>query len=114
MSCTHQQYFCNAVQISVLQQIPPVAKLARFSTEAELKEFLDKINPLCFPLLRWIITSNRTHLELLPPHKQFKSMQTPWQFIMRSSTPEKERQHAEEVQSHGSFFAFHGSAYVLF
>ena len=45
---------------------------------------------LCFPLLRWIITSNRCHLEAVPREKQIKELQTEYQFIMKSATPEKE------------------------
>lgn len=57
----------NAPQLEVLNRIPSVADmLAGPRNSAELKDFLDKFDPLCFPLLRWIITSNRTHLELLP------------------------------------------------
>jgi len=52
--------------IEVANTIPGVKALVKCQSTAELKDMLDALNPLCFPLLRWIITSNRTHLELLP------------------------------------------------
>ena len=53
----------------VIQMIPPMKKLLEYSSSTDLKEYLDTIHPLCFPLLRWIITSNRVHLELVPKEK---------------------------------------------
>lgn len=52
--------------VEVANKIPAVEELLRFQTTADLRDFLNTCDPLCFPLLRWIITSNRTHLELLP------------------------------------------------
>jgi len=94
----------------VIQMIPAMKKLLEYSSSTDLKEYLDTIHPLCFPLLRWIITSNRVHLELVPKEKQMKEITTPYQFVLRSSTPEKEKKFVAERAKQGSFFAFHGSA----
>lgn len=95
----------------ILQKIPSVKELAKYTTTQELRDFLDAKHPLCFALLRWVITSNRTHLELLPKDKQMSEMQTDMQFILRSSTPEKEKVFSEEKREHGNIWAWHGSAF---
>lgn len=41
---------------------------------------MDEVSPLCFPLLRWVLQSNRTYLSHVPPSKQIAEMDTPWQF----------------------------------
>ena len=51
----------------MLNKIPPIAELRK--NREILKAVLDDINPLCFPLLRWIITSNRAHLTPLPQNQ---------------------------------------------
>src|SRR5689334_6566103 len=45
-------------------------EMQQYSSDAQLKAVLDDISPLCFPLLRWTIQSNRTHLSKIPPNKQ--------------------------------------------
>lgn len=52
---------------------------------------MDEINPLCFPLLRWILRSNRSSLALLPPAKQVKGMKTKLQFQVVTAFPELEQ-----------------------
>ncbi len=54
----------NAVR-AVANKIPAVATLQKLTDTKHLKEYLDTIDPLCFPLLRWIVTSNRAHLATL-------------------------------------------------
>lgn len=51
----------------VINKLPKVSDMAKYKTSGELKEGLDKIDLLCYPLLRWILASNRAHLELLKP-----------------------------------------------
>ena len=40
-----------------------------FTDEMLLKAYLDNMDGLCYPLLRWILMSNRAHLSLLPKNK---------------------------------------------
>jgi poly [ADP-ribose] polymerase 6/8 len=97
--------------MQVINHIPPVKDMLEYKNSSDLKDALNAIDPLCFPLLRWIITSNRTHLEMLPVESQISAMGTPHQFILRSATPEKEKAYLAEKAKHGFFPAFHGSAF---
>lgn len=49
----------------VLQFLPAVKDLQKLSDSASIKSYLDELNRLAFPLLRWVITSNRAHLARL-------------------------------------------------
>jgi len=81
----------------------------------KLKEYLDKLDLLLYPLLQWIITGNRCHLRMLAPKERMLGMHTPYQFILLSSSPEKEflfqkdKKEAAEKKGRGSIWAFHGS-----
>lgn len=55
-----------------------------------LRERLKKQDPLLYPLLQWIITSNRAHLRRLTATEEMKSLRTPWQYVLLSTPPEKE------------------------
>jgi hypothetical protein len=89
--------------IETIDMIPPLKELQKYPSEEALKFVLDEKSPLIFPLLSWIIKSNRTHLELLPKEKQFKvkiknldrkfsdfskKMRTELQFMVVNSFPE--------------------------
>jgi len=63
-----------------------------------------------FPLLQWIITSNRSHIVQLSDTKLIKSMQTKHQYLLLSAPPEKEERFRELKKSHGSTWAYHGSS----
>ncbi len=81
------------------------------STTVVLRQHLEKLNPLLFPLFRWIITSNRAHLVRLPERYHIKQMVTPYQYVLLSSPPEKEAAFKKLKEKHGSFYAFHGSGF---
>jgi len=74
-----------------------------------LKSNCDKLHPLLYSLLRWLLASNRCHLKKLKNHEQIKAMNTPHQYILLSSTPEKEQVFQELKKKYGSVLAFHGS-----
>jgi len=91
-------------------------------TPESLKEYLDNIHLLCWPLLRWLVSSNRAHMQLLPPEKQIKGIPTKYQFLMLTAgmcqylvnsylwaAPEKEQKFRAAKAKHGSHYAFHGS-----
>eukprot|EP01062_Namystynia_karyoxenos_P074396 TRINITY_DN7127_c0_g1_i1.p1 TRINITY_DN7127_c0_g1~~TRINITY_DN7127_c0_g1_i1.p1 ORF type:complete len:629 (+),score=217.14 TRINITY_DN7127_c0_g1_i1:109-1887(+) len=62
-----------------------------------------------YQILRWIVASNRTHMEEVPPQQRVKGM-TDFQFMLSSTTPQAEARFQElKRQCGGSFFAFHGS-----
>ncbi|XP_033491460.1 protein mono-ADP-ribosyltransferase PARP6 [Epinephelus lanceolatus] len=76
---------------------------------SEIKKQMDKIDPLAYPLLQWILSSNRSHIVKLPLHRQLKFMHTPHQFLLISSPPSKEARFQTARKLFGSTFAFHGS-----
>jgi len=75
----------------------------------KLKETLDKNDPNGFPLLQWIVASNRSHLVRLPPKVRLSFMPTHHQYLLGCSTPAKEKIFKEARHAFGSTFAFHGS-----
>jgi len=85
--------------------------MAKFRNTQELKDHMDKIDPLGYPLLRWILTSNRAHIAKLQDAEKISEMATSNQFLLLSSTPAREKRFQEEKKKKGSFFAFHGSAF---
>ncbi|XP_045184109.2 protein mono-ADP-ribosyltransferase PARP6-like [Mercenaria mercenaria] len=92
---------------TVLDAIPPMTEML---CSTSLKQKLDANNPSVYPLIQWIITSNRSHIVKLPPEKQLNFMDTPHQFLLLSSPPSKEAAFQEAKKKHGSTFAFHGSS----
>uniref|UniRef100_A0A8C4FGT5 Poly [ADP-ribose] polymerase n=1 Tax=Dicentrarchus labrax TaxID=13489 RepID=A0A8C4FGT5_DICLA len=76
---------------------------------SEIKKQMDKIDPLAYPLLQWILASNRSHIVKLPWNRQLKFMHTPHQFLLISGPPSKEARFQTARKLHGSTFAFHGS-----
>jgi len=100
------------------ERLPCVADMRKYTDESKLKEMLDSKDLLCFPLIRWIVMSNRCHISVLPKEKHVKEMDTDYQFVLVSDNPAKEalfrRRRAEiakkKKNSKGSFYAFHGSA----
>ncbi|XP_062517000.1 protein mono-ADP-ribosyltransferase PARP6-like [Corticium candelabrum] len=74
-----------------------------------MKKKVDMKDEFSYPLLQWIISSNRSHIVKLPDHKLMKTMATPHQFLLLSSPPAKESAFRCAKKEHGSTFAFHGS-----
>ncbi|XP_041368398.1 protein mono-ADP-ribosyltransferase PARP6-like [Gigantopelta aegis] len=98
----------NKIQ-SVVDRLPSVEEMMRYSS-SQLKRELDLRHRLAYPLLMWIITSNRSHIVKLPTDRQISCMKTPHQFLLLSSPPAKEAKFQEEKQKYGSTYAFHGSS----
>lgn len=55
-----------------------------------LRVYLDKIHTLAYPLLRWILASNRAYLAPVPDHKKISGMSN-HQFYMLTGNPQKEK-----------------------
>jgi len=70
---------------------------------------LGEISCLLYPLLCWIVTSNRAHLRILSEKEHVTGIKTDFQFALASATPAKEAEFQRIQQSNGSFLAFHGS-----
>jgi hypothetical protein len=64
---------------------------------------------LAFPLMQWIVSSNRSHLVKLGEDKNMACLGTKFQFLMLSAPPEHEEQFSKQKKAHGSRWAFHGS-----
>ncbi|KAL8562648.1 hypothetical protein ACOMHN_011220 [Nucella lapillus] len=92
----------------LMEAIPVTLELVG-SSPSDLQKKLDQKDRLLYPLLCWIITSNRSHIIKLPKDKQLKTMSTPHQFILLSSPPAQEKIFQAAKEKHGSRFAFHGS-----
>lgn len=95
----------------VLAKLPSVREMAKAPNTAALRASLDLLHPLAFPLLRWILTSNRTHLAKLKPEETISSVPTSHQYLMLSATPARERIFQQRKAQYGSFWAFHGSGF---
>lgn len=94
----------------LIENIPKVSKLNEWVKKGILKEECAKISPLIYPFLRWLLASNRCFLKLLPKDQRMNEMSTDYQYVMLSSTPEKEIKFNLEKKKYGSFYAWHGSA----
>jgi hypothetical protein len=95
----------------VLAVLPTVREMAGYPNSVELKRFLDTKHLLAFPLLRWILTSNRTHLAKLKSDELLSQVPTKHQYLMLSATPARERIFQQRKKEYGSFWAFHGSGF---
>lgn len=94
---------------SILKAFPTMSEML-WCTGKDLKTIMDEKNRLAFPLLQWIITSNRSHIVKLPPTDQLKFMHTNHQFLLLSAAPAKEEIFRAARAKYGSTFAFHGSS----
>lgn len=94
--------------LSVIDKLPPIKDIAK--EKDNMKQFLDEKDTLLFPLFRWIITSNRTHLMPVPEKLRIKELDdNVLQYVMLSSNPEREAVFRSKREKYGSLFAFHGS-----
>ncbi|KAJ3022703.1 hypothetical protein HKX48_005473 [Thoreauomyces humboldtii] len=92
-------------------------RLMERQTSLTLRPILDPIDPLIYPLLRWIICSNRSFIkELSKPEEKITGLGTGlMQFKMIMSHPEKEEKFAKAQKTFASeaevesLWAFHGS-----
>lgn len=100
-----------------VQRIPKVKKMIEMAHQKDtiLRQSLCRDDPLVYPLLQWIFSSNRAHLEPLPQSQRISGFGT-YQYYLVSSNPEKEavfRKKRDVAKAHkggrGSFFAWHGS-----
>lgn len=94
----------------LIESIPKVQKLTEYVQKGILKDESNKISPLIYPFLRWLLASNRCFLKLLPKDQRIQQMSSDYQYVMLSSTPEKEIKFNLEKKKYGSFYAWHGSA----
>eukprot|EP00755_Sulcionema_specki_P020977 Sspe_Gene.12862::Locus_4410_Transcript_1_1_Confidence_1.000_Length_2654::g.12862::m.12862/K15258/PARP6_8; poly [ADP-ribose] polymerase 6/8 len=96
--------------------LPRVREMSRAKTIADFRKGLDAKHPLLYPLLQWVISSNRSHLMPLEPRHRMEGLGD-HQFVLCASNPEKEKRFRERREAMrlkrggaGSFWAWHGSA----
>uniref|UniRef100_A0A6B2L6R2 Poly [ADP-ribose] polymerase n=1 Tax=Arcella intermedia TaxID=1963864 RepID=A0A6B2L6R2_9EUKA len=94
----------------LLNLLPSVEKMTQAKDFGSLKKAMDDKSPHCFPLLQWIISSNRSHIVQINESNFIKSMNTRHQYLLLSAPPEKELKFRELKKTYGSVFAFHGSS----
>lgn len=102
--------------VDTVDLIPPVRSMLHFQDDVDLKAFLDAVSPLLFPLLKWVICSNRQSMSLVPSADCLEDLHTPFQFKILSTNPGHERCFKEYCQSarlqtkgEGFYRAFHAS-----
>lgn len=93
----------------VSRSFPKTQDVVKCEDLQALKERLERIEPLAYPLLEWVIASNRSHLIQMSETALISSMDTQRQFLLLTAPPEKERVFQEKKKKYGTKFAFHGS-----
>lgn len=99
----------NRAVLSVAGQCPNIQTLQEYVRQKVLKKRLDALDCRLYPLLRWIVSSNRCHLHLLSKQDQNNNMKTEHQYLMMSGTPEKEAEFQDLKRKYGAILAWHGS-----
>jgi len=100
---------------TVLDLIPTIKNMSGWKDSMDLKAYLDSIHELIFPLLVWLITTNRAYLRQLRPKERFGEIKTPYQYVMVSSSSKREqmfnraKESAAKRHGKGSIYMFHGS-----
>eukprot|EP01064_Diplonema_japonicum_P015964 TRINITY_DN24006_c0_g1_i1.p1 TRINITY_DN24006_c0_g1~~TRINITY_DN24006_c0_g1_i1.p1 ORF type:complete len:785 (+),score=125.64 TRINITY_DN24006_c0_g1_i1:66-2357(+) len=99
----------------VLDKIPPISDMAQCASKNKLRGILDARHPLCYPLLQWVLSSNRSHLMAIEPKYHLKGLGS-IQYMLCSANPEKEKlfrskraKMKAKIGGTGSFWAWHGS-----
>ena len=87
---------------TVIDLCPDIESLKPWASEGDvtLKKELTKIHCLLYPLMVWIITSNRCHLRKLPESDRIKAIETEYLCIKPATT---RRENFKFGQSNGSF-----------
>eukprot|EP00026_Physarum_polycephalum_P002462 Phypoly_transcript_02469.p1 GENE.Phypoly_transcript_02469~~Phypoly_transcript_02469.p1 ORF type:complete len:782 (-),score=119.65 Phypoly_transcript_02469:460-2742(-) len=93
----------------ILTKFPSVEDMTMAQEAKDMKEYMDSVDIYAFPLLQWVINSNRSHIEKLHASKHLKLMNTPHQYVLITAPPEKEKAFSALKAKYGTTFAFHGS-----
>ena len=94
----------------MLAAIPTVQSLVdAHPTAPDVAAELNRISPFAYPLLTWVVSSNRSFFVHLPAEHAIGALDGE-QYLMLSSPPDRERRFRELRRHHGSVYAFHGSS----
>ena len=94
---------------SLLSRIPTMKSVVSASSSPSVVSVLSRVSPYAYPLLNWIITSNRSFFVKVPDTLRISELNAD-QFLMLSSPPEKEKVFRSLRKQYGSVYAFHGSS----
>ena len=106
--------------LETIQKMPPLSVMKERSggTNQGLRQYLSAEDPLLYPLLQWIISSNRSYIELLKPCDAVGNLGR-LQFHLVTCNPQKEKVFQEYKRqaakkgppgSRGSLLGWHGSS----
>jgi hypothetical protein len=93
----------------VIRHFPTVTEVLGANSLAQLKSRAMAKDPRVFPLLEWVINSNRALIVKMPETLHLKQMVTKHQFLLITAPPDKQKRFVELKRKHGTKFAFHGS-----
>jgi len=93
----------------ILEGFPSVKDVVGSDSLPQLKAKMSHTEPLAFPLLEWIINSNRSMIIKMDKAHILPSLKTPHQYLLMTAPPEKQRKFLELKKQHGTTYAFHGS-----
>ena len=74
----------------LLSTFPSVQQMTQAKDFSDMKTQMDHAHPHAFPLLSWIISSNRSHIIKMDPKKHISKMSTKHQYVLLSAPPERE------------------------
>jgi hypothetical protein len=104
---------CNEYDVAelarVVDEIPPMQTLQQWAHSGCLVASLNGLHPLLYPLLRWLLSSNRSHLRKLEDHEKIKGVGTDDQYMLVTGPMERESQFQALKSRYGSLHVFHGS-----
>lgn len=94
----------------MLAAIPTVQSLIdAHPTRPDIAAELGKISPFAYPLLTWVVSSNRSFFVRLPAEHAIAALGGE-QYLMLSSPPDREQRFRALRRQHGSVYTFHGSS----
>ena len=106
----------------VISLLPSVNLMIEWTDAGIFRGHMDQLDVLCYPLLRWMFSSNRSHLRCLKDHEKITGLTCDFQFVLLTGPVEKELEfqslkrdtasnssHYSSHGSTGSILAFHGS-----
>jgi hypothetical protein len=101
----------DAICTHLCSSCPSITSLKELALQGiDVRKVLNDISPKLYPILRWLITSSRSYLKSIEPENQIHDMDTPYQFILLTDTPEREKVFQElKSKEQKWFYAFHGS-----
>lgn len=93
---------------NVMMTLPSLNQLIKYNM-IELKIELDKINYLSYPLLQWLILSNRSYIVKIQNENMLSMMCTENQYVFLNTLSSIGDEFNKARDLYGSIFAFHGS-----